>query len=90
MAPKNNSLAITLDIYYDIIDVAVLSNVLSELYNDPANSFIEIGDMARIARDKIQGESVDNKLLKARKKVLDVYEGLYLLKKMQAKDMYFK
>jgi hypothetical protein len=66
---------------YDAIDVTVLSNVISELYNEPANSYIEIGDVVRISRDKIQGKSVDNKLLKARKKVQEFYNRLNLKEK---------
>jgi hypothetical protein len=66
---------------YDAIDVTVLSNVISELYNEPANSYIEIGDVVRISRDKIQGKSVDNKLLKAREKVQEYYNRLNLQEK---------
>jgi hypothetical protein len=66
---------------YDAIDVTVLSNVISELYNEPANSYIEIGDVVRISRDKIQGKSVDNKLLKARERVQEYYNRLNLQEK---------
>jgi hypothetical protein len=59
----------------------VLSNVISELYNEPANSYIEIGDVVRISRDKIQGKSVDNKLLKARERVQEYYNRLNLQEK---------
>ncbi len=62
-------------INFDVIGVTVLSNVVSELYNDPANAYVAIGEMARIARDKIQGKSVDDKLLKARREAQISYES---------------
>ncbi len=68
-------------INYDAIDLTVLSNVISVLYNEPANSYIEIVDVVRISRYKIQGKSVDNKLLKARKKVQEFYKRLNLKEK---------
>jgi hypothetical protein len=78
---KREQLFTEMYINYDAIDVTVLSNVISELYNGPANSYVEIGDMVRISRDKIQGKSVDNKLLKARKKVQEFYNRLNLKEK---------
>ncbi|GAX60555.1 hypothetical protein SCALIN_C13_0067 [Candidatus Scalindua japonica] len=69
-------------INYDVIGETVLRNVISDLYNDPANSYIEICDIAYIARDKIQWKFVDNKLLKARREVQAFYERFqHLLKK---------
>ncbi len=77
---KLNQLFTEMIIDYKVIDVTVLSNVISDLYNDPANSYIEVGDMTRIARDKIQGKSVDNKLLEARRRIQHGYKSLQNLK----------
>lgn len=61
------------EIYLDI-DMTVLSVVISDLYDDPANSYVETGDMAYIARDKIQGKPIEDRLLGARRKAQDAYK----------------
>jgi hypothetical protein len=59
-----------------------LIDVMTNLYKDPANSYILLGDMVYIARDTLKGNDVSSAVLKARKKGIDTYE---LNKKMIGK-----
>ncbi len=49
------------------IDMTVMCDVITDLYNDPANTYIEYFYMIPIAREKIQGKSIEDKLLQARR-----------------------
>jgi len=64
----------TRDIGIMTVDRMVLSNVISSLYGDPANTYIAISRMIPIARDKIVGVSIDNELLFQRKMAQDEYK----------------
>ena len=45
--------------------------VITDLYSDPANAYIELIHMVFIARDKIEGKNVEERLQDARKHTLD-------------------
>ena len=51
-------------------------SVMTDLYNDPANTLIDTEDMLYIARDKLLGEKIDDCLVSARKKAVELYEQL--------------
>lgn len=54
-------------------DNAKIIEVISNLYNDPANSYIWYADMVLIANDSINGKDVKQSLLKARKVAVDLH-----------------
>ena len=45
-------------------------NVISDLYKDPANTYISIADMCIIASRKLRGESIESLLRELREKAL--------------------
>jgi hypothetical protein len=51
-----------------------ISKVMTDLYNDPANVFILHSSMILIARDKLRGDDVENKLKEARRYAIRTYE----------------
>lgn len=65
-----------------LFDEYKLIDVITNLYKDPANSYILFGDMVYIARDSLKGNDVTDALLKARKHAIATYE---LNKKMKGK-----
>ena len=65
-----------------LFDEYKLIDVITNLYKDPANSYILFGDMVYIARDSLKGNDVTDALLKARKHAIATYE---LNKKMKNK-----
>ena len=46
--------------------MVVLSNVITSLYDDPANTYVSRSDIIPIARDKIAGQPIEDRLLRAR------------------------
>jgi len=71
------------DYYIDdeYIDFMTLSKTITNLYGNPANSYVELPEMISIAKYKIKGESIENRLLDARKRALLEHELLLELKK---------
>jgi len=57
-----------------LFDEYKLIDVITNLYKDPANSYILFGDMVYIARDSLKGNDVTDALLKARKHAIATYE----------------
>lgn len=51
-------------------DIEVISKVVTELYKDPANTYIWISDMYILALLKVKGESIESSLREAREKAL--------------------
>jgi hypothetical protein len=51
-----------------------LIDVITNLYKDPANSYVLFGDMVYIARDSLKGIDITDALLKARKHAIATYE----------------
>ena len=47
---------------FTFYDTDVLRDVISDLYKDPANSFITVNAMIYIARDKLDGKTIDERL----------------------------
>ena len=65
-----------------LYDEAKLIDVISKLYEEPANSYIWFQDMVYIARDSLSGKDVTASILKARKAAVTNYE---LNEKMKGK-----
>lgn len=57
-----------------LFDEDKLIDVISNLYKDPANSYILFGDMVYIARDSLSGKDVTKAILKARKNAIATHE----------------
>ena len=51
-------------------DIEVISKVVTELYKDPANTYIWISDMYILALLKVKGESIESSSREAREKAL--------------------
>ncbi len=56
-----------------LFDENKLIDVMTNLYKDPANSYIMPGDMVYIARDSLKGDDITNALLKVRKRATETY-----------------
>ena len=54
---------------FTMFDGDVLSNVITSLYADPANTFVQNDEMVYIARDKLSGKDVELMLRSARARV---------------------
>lgn len=77
---KNRGLSIPKDFYENIrmktatlFDGDKLRDVMTNLYNNPANSYIWFQDMVYIARDSLKGNDISGALLKARKQAIANY-----------------
>ena len=51
-----------------------IRDVMTDLYKDPANGFINKVDMFFLARDKIEGKDIGKGLIKARKKAMEIHQ----------------
>lgn len=67
---------------YPFFSPAALSQMVSMLYQDPANTFIPWESMTYIARDKLKGKEIDEALKAARKKAV---EDHILIQQMEQK-----
>lgn len=65
-----------------LYDENKIIDVITNLYKDPANSYILFNDMVYIARDSLSGKDVSKAILEARKAAIANYE---LNKKMEGK-----
>lgn len=65
-----------------LYDENKIIDVITNLYKDPANSYIWFNDMLYIARDSLSGKDVSKAILEARKAAIANYE---LNKKMEGK-----
>jgi hypothetical protein len=54
-----------------IFDAAAIRDVVTDLYADPANRYINFTRMVHIARDKLKGADYAQQLREARKQVFD-------------------
>ena len=57
-----------------MVDRDTIISVMTDLYRDPANTFIDTKDMLYIARDKLLGERIDDRLISARKEAVELHE----------------
>ncbi len=48
-------------------------NVVTDLYKDPANSFIDATDMIFLAQDKLRGENIEDDLARKRKWAVELH-----------------
>lgn len=51
-----------------------IRDVITDLYKDPANGFINTVDMFFLARDKIEGKDIAKGIMDARKKAMDIHK----------------
>lgn len=58
------------------IDFETLSKTITSIYSDPANSYISYPEMISIAKCKVGGEPIEDKLLDARKGAIKEHELL--------------
>lgn len=65
-----------------LYDENKIIDVVTNLYKDPANSYIWFKDMVYVARDSLSGKDVSKAILEARKAAIANYE---LNKKMEGK-----
>lgn len=49
----------------------VIINIMNDLYKDPANANIDLGDMCFLACRKLKGESIESSLRELREKTLE-------------------
>ena len=61
-------------------DLKTIRDVVTDLYNDPANSYIPFEKIIYVARDKLRGEDITEALRKARK---DAHESHLLIEKVK-------
>ena len=55
-------------------DLIAIRDIMTCLYEDPANAYIFFGSMISIASDKLSGEPIENRLPKERKAIKEVEE----------------
>jgi hypothetical protein len=65
-----------------LYDENKIIDIITNLYKDPANSYVWFQDMVYIARDSLSGKDVTKAILEARKAAIANYE---LNKKMEGK-----
>lgn len=53
-----------------MFDDEAIRNVMTDLYEDPANTYISFYDMGGIAYRELKGESIESLLREAREKAL--------------------
>lgn len=70
--PETNKVKKARESIFLLLDIEVIRDVMSNLYEDPANQYVQIFDMVYIARDKLRGENIDEALRKARKNALEL------------------
>lgn len=56
-----------------LFDLEVIRDVATELYGDPANSFIPFSRMIFLARNKIRGDDIDESIREERKRSNENY-----------------
>jgi hypothetical protein len=65
-----------LDILLLDLDPEVLSKIITSLYQDPANSYVNLDDMMFIANSKLKGRPIDDSLRTARDRALKRHKML--------------
>lgn len=58
-----------------VFDGDAIAPVMTTIYKDPANTFVDLVDAARLSRDKLKGEDIEPGLLAARRKAIRNYEN---------------
>ena len=61
--------------------LVTIRKVMTDLYSDPANTFVPFGKMVYIAQDKLKGKAVENALREAGKEAIRIHEIYEKLKK---------
>ena len=59
------------ELHFGHTETTQLPYVITDLYKDPANAFIETADMIFLAIDKIEGKDITNGLMQARAKAIE-------------------
>lgn len=64
---------------YDFIEkgfgYSAVADVVTDLYKDPANIYINFSFIIHVAADKLSGKDVSDTLVRLRKTVIDAHEG---------------
>jgi len=58
------------------LDLKVIRDIMNDLYKDPANSYISFQNMIFIAKDKLAGKPIENKLIEERKSIKEAEEKM--------------
>jgi len=56
--------------FSSLFDLEIVSNVVTDLYKDPANTYIFIADIYFITLRKLKGENIESSLRELREKAL--------------------
>ena len=57
-------------------DLKVIRDIMNDLYKDPANAYISFQNMIFMAKDKLSGKSIENKLMEERKSIKEAEEKM--------------
>jgi hypothetical protein len=63
-----------INIGFQPLDLKVIRDIMNDLYKDPANAYISFKNMAFIAKDKLSGKSIENRLEDERKSIKNAEE----------------
>lgn len=69
---------------YEIDKVIKIRDIITNLYQDPANSYIPPLEMAFIAQDKLQGRDIQARLREERKKAIEMQDMLDTMRQEQS------
>ena len=58
------------------LDLKVIRDIMNDLYKDPANAYINFEYMVFIAKDKLSGKPIENKLAEKRKSIKETEEKM--------------
>jgi len=58
------------------VDLKVIRDIMNDLYKEPANSYISFQTMIFIAKDKLAGKPIENKLIEERKSIKEAEEKM--------------
>ena len=64
--PESERVKAVREAIFVMFDVDAVSVVMTELYKDPVNTFIDFLSMVYLARDKLQGEDIEKRLREKR------------------------
>ena len=59
------------------LDLKVIREIMNDLYRDPANAYINFEYMAFMAKDKLSGRPIENKLAEKRKSIKEAEEKMH-------------
>ena len=57
-------------------NLEVIRDIMTDLYKDPANTYISFKNMIFIAKDKLSGKPIEDKLIEERKSIKEAEEKM--------------